>query len=60
MTLLLILSDNATLYSLSLIFVAEAKQYEAKASATVGDFFAHDNSIFDFTELLEVVEQVRL
>ena len=59
-TILLVLGNDAALDALSLILVTEAQKNKAEASATISDFFAHYDSVLDFSKLLEIVEQVWL
>ena len=57
---LLVLSNYAALHSLSFLLVAEAEEDKTEASAPIRKFLSHDDGIFNFTELLEVVEKVGL
>ena len=54
MTFGLVLTDNASLDILCLIFVVETEKDEAEATTTLGQFLSHDYCVLDLAKLLEV------
>ena len=56
----LVLSDDASFDLLSLLLVIEREQDESETTTSLRHFFSHDNGVFNFTVLREVVLQMLL
>ena len=54
MTLCLVLADDAPLYLLGFIFVIEAQEDKAEATAPLCQLLPHDDGVLDLAELLEI------